>query len=280
MTSVELRHCYICREYLIPFSSSRLFRLTIFFPHPNVVSNMKFDVVIVGGGIWGESALECFQNAGKSVCLIYDHDHVKLRAASDDVARIIRAEYSDQAYRQLADRALEIFRTKDPYAKYFHEPGWFLIQDAGDKRYESIPATGDRISIETVMNQFPAADLCERAVVTTASRVGWVEASNLQKALKENGCPGASDSICGKVTSLLRNETTCYGVRLEDREIHAGQVILATGWRTNELLRTSDLPTLAYDIVGAVVLGIQLNQEQYDKYKDNKIICDPGQGKY
>lgn len=238
----------------------------------------QFDIVVVGSGIWGDSARQCFQDAGKSVCLIYDHNDAEVHAASNDVARIIRAEYSDPTYRKAAKAALELFRTQAPYSKYYHEPGWFLIQDATDKRYESIPGSGDKVTIETVMSQFPKADINERSIITTTSGVGWVEANRLQMDLKDNARPFYS--IHGKVTGILFREEICYGVRVGDKEFRGSQVILATGWRTNELLQSAGLPTLQYQIVGAVILGIELNQAQYNKYKDNKIICDPGQGQF
>lgn len=234
-----------------------------------------FNVIVVGGGVWGESVLECYRKAGQSACIIYDHDGLGQRAASDDVARIIRAEYSDPAYCELANRALEIYRTSEPYVTDYHEPGWFLIQEPTDQRYESIPAGKDQVSVDAFKSHFPDASLETQAIVTTTNRVGWVEANDLQKALKED-C--TSHRIFGKVVSLLRREKACCGVRLDNMEIHGSQVILATGWRTNELLRISGLPTLQYDIVGAVVLGVQL--KQFDKYKNKKIICDPGLGKY
>lgn len=241
------------------------------------MQQLTFDVIVVGGGIWGESVLESYRKTDQSVCIIYDHDELGQRAASDDVARIIRAEYSDPAYCELANRALEMYRTSEPYVKHYHEPGWFLIQEPTDQRYESIPAGKDQVSVDTFKSHFPAASLETQAIITTTSRVGWVEANDLQKALREN-C--TSRRVFGKVVSLLRREEACCGVRLDNMEILGSKVILATGWRTNELLRMSGLPTLQYDIVGAVVLGVRLNQEQFDNYKNKEIICDPGLGKY
>lgn len=235
-----------------------------------------FDVVVVGSGVWGESAREAFQRSGKSVCLIHDQNEVDHRAASDDVARIVRAEYSDQSYRRLAERAIQVYRTKHPYVEYYHEPGWYLFQDGKDERYESIPASDDHVSVETFLSQFPAAAVHENAIITTSSQVGWVEADDLQGALRE--ADSSAVRIRGKVTGLLRRKTACYGVQLEDEEVYGTQVVVAAGWRTNELLKAGNVPILPYDIVGAVVLGVQLNQEQYDRYKDKKIICDPGHG--
>ncbi|KAK4118362.1 hypothetical protein N657DRAFT_583736, partial [Parathielavia appendiculata] len=86
---------------------------------------MVFDVIVVGAGIWGAASVDACKNAGRSVLWVYDDDDVERpTAASVDLARIVRAEYSDPAYRMLAKGCLEAFKTEPRYSMYFHQSGW------------------------------------------------------------------------------------------------------------------------------------------------------------
>lgn len=177
-------------------------------------------------------------------------------AASDDVARIIRAEYADHAYRKLADRALDIFRTQNPYSIYFHEPGWFLLQKSQDTLDRSIPAGAEIVPVETFLRQFPGVNVSDSLIITKTTGVGWVEANHLHRALKDG-----HNTYRRKVISLICSDTSCFGVKLGEEEIRGNMVILATGWRINGLLRSQNLPPMPYDIVGVAVLGVRLDEE-------------------
>lgn len=226
-------------------------------------------VIVVGGGIWGASARQCFLDAGREVIWIDDATD----AASDDVARIIRAEYVDPGYRELAARSLQIFRRHEIYSTYFHESGWFLVQDSQDGPDRSIPNGPETVAIETFLQQFPDACVSESSTITKTSGVGWTEAGRLHQALK-----AGAEIHHGTVTGLLCDGTACHGVKVGEQEFCADLVVLATGWRTNGLLRSHSLPLMPYEIVGAPALGVQLSEEQYAKYKDNLILCDPERG--
>ena len=107
---------------------------------------MAADAIVVGAGVWGAATVEAYQNSSRSVVWIDDNDNMRPTAASDDIARIIRPEYSDPEYRKLAERSLQEFKTQEPYSTYFHQTGWFLVQD-GQTRHGSIPSGTESVSI-------------------------------------------------------------------------------------------------------------------------------------
>lgn len=234
------------------------------------------DVIVVGAGIWGAASVEAFEKAGRSVLWIYDDDEEHPTAASTDITRIVRAEYSDPAYRKLAEECFEAFKTGDPYSRYFHHSGWFLVQDEDQARYGSIPGGTRRVSVEEFRQKFPAANVQGGLLITTTQNVGWVEANNLQQAMIAES---RVEKRRGTVTSLILDGPCCRGVRLGTEDVPGKTVVLATGWRANSLLASHNLPPVDYQIVGVPVLGIQLSEEQYLKYRDMLILCQPGKGK-
>lgn len=236
---------------------------------------MVFDVIIVGAGVWGAASVEAYEKTGRSVIWIDDNDDEHPAAASADIARIIRAEYSDSAYRKLAGKSLQAFKTQEPYSTYFHQSGWFLVEDGQQARHGSIPGGAESVSIEEFRRKFSAANVEDDLLVTGTENVGWVEANILQRALSAES---QIKKRKGTVTSLILDGPSCRGVRLGTEDVLGETVILATGWRTNTLLAACNLARADYQIAGVPVLGIQLTDEQYMKYVDMPIICQPGKG--
>jgi sarcosine oxidase / L-pipecolate oxidase len=248
-----------------PDSSQPLFSQTI----------MVSDIVVVGAGIWGAASVEAYTKAGRSVIWIDDDDDQHPTAASADITRIIRAEYSDPTYRRLAEQSLQAFKTQEPYSKYFHQTGWFLVQDKQKAQYGSIPSGTENVTIEEFRQIFPAANIEDNLFITKTENVGWVEANNLLQVLNTRICV---KKRTGTVTDLIFDGSFCRGVRLGTEEALGDTVILAAGWRTNSLLTSHNLAQIDYQMVGVPVLGIQLNYEQYLKYLDMPILCQPGRG--
>lgn len=232
-------------------------------------------VIVVGAGVWGAASVEACQKAGRPVIWIDDNDDEHPTAASADLARIIRAEYADPAYRQLADQALQAFKAEAIYSDYFHLTGWFLLQDEHQARHGSIPSGTENVSVEEFRRKFPAADVDDNLLITRTGNVGWVEANNLQQALNAKI---RVQKRKGTVTELIFDGGICRGVKLGTEEVVGELVVLATGWRTNDLLASQNLEKLDYQVVGVPVLGIQLSEEQYNKYRDMQILCQPGKG--
>ncbi|OAA63331.1 FAD dependent oxidoreductase [Niveomyces insectorum RCEF 264] len=235
------------------------------------------NVIIVGAGIWGSAAVEAFETSGRSVVWIDDNDDEHPTAASADVVRIIRAEYSDPAYRTLAGQAVEAFKTQAPYSAHFHKTGWFVVQSEQQARSGSISGGDQRVLVEEFRETFPAASIGDEddVIITKTDNVGWAEANELQGALNRKL---RTKKRKGTVTALIFEGPVCRGVRLGADVVLGEMVVLATGWQTNCLLASQNLPLVDYQIVGVPVLGIQLNDEDYQKYAHMPIICQPGKG--
>jgi sarcosine oxidase/L-pipecolate oxidase len=240
---------------------------------------MREDVIVVGAGVWGAASVDAAMMAGRSVLWVSDDDEEHPTAASADIARIVRAAYSDAAYRELAQKCLAAFKTDPRYSKYFHLSGWFLVQDERQAKCGSISGGTERVSIEEFRQKFPAASVDDRLLITRTEDVGWVEANNLlQESMRATNTEGRVQTRKATVTSLILDGSSCRGVRLKTEDVLGNMVILATGWRVNGFLASHNFPVLDYQVVGVPVLGIRLTDEQYSKYRDMPILCHAGKG--
>ncbi|KAI0125273.1 hypothetical protein BJ170DRAFT_686137 [Xylariales sp. AK1849] len=237
------------------------------------------EVIVVGGGVMGSSVAEACLIAGiagENVKWIDDNASQRT-AASDDIARITRPGYADPAYGKLAKSAFDMCMTEEPYSESFHHSGWWLIQSGKQAQNGSISA-GDMAedANDTFAACFPDAIDTSGLRITTSDSAGWLETDRLQDALKVrlNIKPQQ-----GTVASLIFDGKTCRGVELQTGEkFLADKIILATGWRTNKLLEPHDLGPIPYIIAGIPTIYVKLTEPLYEKYKNMKIICEPGKG--
>ena len=97
-------------------------------------NNFHSDILIVGAGAFGTSAAFHLainnQNLGKVTVL--DRAPVPSpRAASTDINKIVRADYSSTFYMDLAYDALNAWETWSLLKPYFHRTGWVMIDEKG-----------------------------------------------------------------------------------------------------------------------------------------------------
>lgn len=239
----------------------------------------EFDTIVVGAGVWGAAAVEAHEKAGHSVAWI-DDKHDDASTASADVVRIIRGEYSDSAYRALGEEAINIFKTHKPYSEHYHHTGWFMVEDKPQGQHRSVPRGTLDVSVDDFMQSFTSASPEELSGlhITKTENVGWVEANKLQQALHAESRIKVQK---GTVTKLVLDDSGhVRGVELGKGEVIRGKsVMLAMGWRANQLLASQNLRQVDYSVVGVPKLGVKLTDEQYAKYRDMPILVQPGRGK-
>jgi glycine/D-amino acid oxidase-like deaminating enzyme len=239
----------------------------------------EFDTIVVGAGVWGAAAIEAHEKAGRSVAWI-DDKHDEASTASADIVRIIRGEYSDSAYRALGEEAIGIFKTQKPYSDHYHHTGWFMVEDKQQGQHRSVPRGTLDVSAEEFMRSFPSAppEKLSTLRITKTGNVGWAEANKLQQALHAASRVKVRK---GTVSRLVLDDLGRFrGVELDTGEILRGKyVMLATGWRANQLLAPQNFRQVDCRVVGVPKLGIKLTDEQYAKYRDMPILVQQGRGK-
>lgn len=93
---------------------------------------MKKDdkIQIVGGGTFGLSTAYYLAKAGYSNIIVIDREEVPSKfSAGYDLNKIIRPEYEDQFYTNLALEAIEVWES-EPFTSFFHKVGYVNCNSA------------------------------------------------------------------------------------------------------------------------------------------------------
>ncbi|KUL89502.1 hypothetical protein ZTR_04289 [Talaromyces verruculosus] len=85
----------------------------------------KSSIIIIGGGAFGLStALHLVQNGYENITVFEQGDQIPARqSAANDLNKIVRAEYEDPFYTDLAIKAVEAWKTP-LFAPHFHQTGF------------------------------------------------------------------------------------------------------------------------------------------------------------
>ena len=111
----------------------------------------RFDVVVVGAGVFGAWTASHFARRDKRVLLVDSYGPANSRASSAGESRIIRMGYgADEIYTRMSQNSLaqwkEFFGFKRP--GLFHETGVLWLASEGDARIRDTAATLARCGVE------------------------------------------------------------------------------------------------------------------------------------
>jgi monomeric sarcosine oxidase len=123
----------------------------------------RFDVVVVGAGVFGAWTASHFARRDKRVLLVDSYGPGNSRASSAGESRIIRMGYgADEIYTRMSQNSLaqwkEFFGFKRP--GLFHETGVLWLASEGDARIRDTAATLTRCGVE--FEQLDASGLAKR----------------------------------------------------------------------------------------------------------------------
>jgi hypothetical protein len=257
----------------------------------------KPSYLIVGAGIFGVStAYHLIKKYPDRQVTILDQDAYDADtrvAASWDWNKVVRADYDDIVYCELALEAQDIFKSDPLWKPYFHESGIFWIcrsdyaQDVIDN-YKKLGRTADlqAVSIEEAKKMF--GGLFEDANYDGAKSVlvnrtsGWAEAGNALRAVTKWSIENGVKYIVGKANALEFDQSgsRCTGVKTEDGQtVSASHVILSTGAYTAKLLEqaaqksgNSNLRVGNRIVAGGITTGMTtLTEESYSRFKDMPV---------
>ena len=229
------------------------------------ISTTPSSILIIGGGVFGLStALALTQReryAHSKITLIDPHpcipDSKKAATSSVDTSRIIRADYSDPYYADLAAEAQSHWRcTGDEdlggQGRY-SEAGLLLTAERGRDAYvqaalenvrriegvgeEGIPVLPTPDAIAAAMRAKGAAT-GSGGIGYLNTRSGWADAEASMRWLWEKVEKTARVRfVCGRASRVLADKDHVRGVQLDDgSEMLADMTILATGAWTGTLV--------------------------------------------
>jgi len=177
----------------------------------------KFDVVVVGAGVFGIWSAWQLHRAGRRVAVIDAVAPAHSRASSGGESRVIRAGYGDQevysewAWRSLADWQALSARTGLPV---FHPMGVLWLHEERDAL---VRASADVLSRLDIPHEFlPAADLRNRYPVlrTDDGEAGFLE--------PRAGALMARRAVQFMAAELTANGVPFFGARVNPVRTHQG----------------------------------------------------------
>lgn len=242
-------------------------------------------ILIVGGGTFGTSTAYHLSQQGYTNVTVLDRwAPPSKEAAGSDINKIIRADYPERLYADLATESIKKWR--DPnglFAGLYHRSGWLMA--AGKKSLPfiegSIKTAGERgfekaqlLTSEEVRARFPAYDGPMQDWQTYwNSSAGWANAraalGRMAEAAQKKGVKYITGSA-GHVSKLLFNENRrCIGARTIDGTTHlADEILLATGAAAGSILDMKGQLVAKGHTVG----HIQLSPDEVKKYASMPIV--------
>ncbi|KAK1541180.1 FAD dependent oxidoreductase [Colletotrichum paranaense] len=247
--------------------------------------DLQDSILIVGAGTFGLSAAYHFTRAGyKSITILEKGTSVPSSlSAGNDVNKIVRAEYEDPFYTELALQAMSEWADNELFAPHYHQTGYLLANSAAApektkktlaKSLESIrvhPAWAGRIN--PIKNR---EDIAKAAPALDGPMEGWegyfnqfagyAHAANALKAVYEYvKAQGVEIHTGENVASLTYDGDKCIGARTTSgKDFKAATTILTVGASLGNVL-----PSVGRQVTAKAwsVLHIQLQSEEAARLK-------------
>jgi len=220
---------------------------------------MESDILIVGAGIFGVSTAYYLAKQSSSPCSItlLDRDHPpSTPAASTDFNKIIRTDYSDPLYMDLAFEAIGVWK-KNPLftnAGVYHETGWISMGERGNDLTSTI-----RNNFKTSGRPDPTKDMTENEVRSKWGGIlkdadltpfdsyyfnpsaGWADAGSALKIMAEEAIRMGVQYKVDEANHLVLDQYGVRGVQTNSGNLYtAKKIILATGAWTSELMTLTE----------------------------------------
>ncbi|KAH8655535.1 FAD dependent oxidoreductase [Xylariales sp. PMI_506] len=210
--------------------------------------------VIVGAGAFGAStAYHLIQKYPEADVILIDRgSYPHPAAASWDVNKVVRADYTNPLYMDLALESMRYWTTDPLYELYYHASGIAWLGGAGSIKlivdnYRSLGASESyRLTnpeeIKTLWGGIHSETHYDGVGdILINESGGWVEATNvLEKVINTAIEAGVKYSIAHIKEVVLSEDGAAVGVRAENGDFFSAQhVILATGSYTAMLLCNS-----------------------------------------
>lgn len=210
-----------------------------------------YDVLIVGGGIFGVSAANELQRRGYRTALMDPGPLPHPLAASTDISKVVRIEYgSDKTYARLAEEARGgwLAFNEQLGETLYHEDGILMLTSVpmapGSYEYEnyrSLQERGfepERLDSAAIAARFPAFNANVYIDGYFHREAGYVESGRAVAALLERAAEAGVALLPGRaVTGVVCSGDRVEGVRTaQGEQVSAGHVVVATGAWTPYLL--------------------------------------------
>lgn len=255
------------------------------------MSSQNPSYLIIGAGVFGVSTaytlIQKYPNASITLVDRDAYDAEKRVAASWDWNKVVRADYDDLVYCQLAIEAQDIFKSDPLWKPYFHETGVYWIcrssyaQDVinnykklGRKAELSALPVSEARKLYGGLFEDANYDGCTEVLVNKTS--GWAAAGDCLRAVTKRAIELGVKYVTADVATLVFNKNgDCAGIKTAAGDIlTASHTVLCTGAFTAKLLEYSsatsgnaDLRAGPRIVAGGITTGMfQLPDDLYQQY--------------
>jgi sarcosine oxidase/L-pipecolate oxidase len=219
-------------------------------------------VLIVGAGVFGTSTayhLSLTHPDPSLITLIDRTPYPPSHAASTDINKIVRTDYTSLFYMELAYEAMAAWNTwpdlRDEQGPFFHRTGWIALEGEGNDIAQrirqnfasrnSIDPTSD-LSLDDSMRERWNGLLKDATFDGLQSaywngETGWVDAAAAVEKMTVEAVQRGVRYVCGDVDKLIIGEAGVSGVQTTDgKGYEADKVLLCTGAWSSKLLTTAE----------------------------------------
>ncbi|KAI1874479.1 hypothetical protein JX265_004687 [Neoarthrinium moseri] len=212
--------------------------------------------LIIGSGVFGAStAYHLIRRYPDASITLVDRDAFDATsrvAASWDWNKVVRADYADIKYCELALEAQDVWRTDPLWKPFFHQSGiyWISHTQFAQKVIDNYAKLGRRADLYSLPVEearklyggiFDEADYTDVKEVLINNTSGWADASDALKKVIETSIEKGVKYVVAEVKALkVDDHGICHGVTTADGNIlEATHTILSTGSFTTKLLEAS-----------------------------------------
>lgn len=252
--------------------------------------------LIIGAGVFGVSTayhlIKKYPNASVTLIDRDAYDAESRVAASWDWNKVVRADYDDKVYCELALEAQDIFKNDPLWQPHFHQTGvyWNCRSDYAQtviNNHKELGRKDDIIALPVAEARKLYGGIFENADYTGVKEVlinrasGWAAAGDALRAVTKRCLELGVKYVVADVATLeFDGRGSCVGVRTKSGEkIVASQTVVAAGAFTPTLLewsaaKSGNTGLRAGDriLAAGITTGMaQLKKEQYEKYKDMPV---------
>lgn len=214
-------------------------------------------VLIVGAGIFGASTAYhlALTSPDTTVTVLDRTPYPPSPAASTDINKIIRADYSSPFYADLAYEAIAAWQKWPELSPFYHRTGWVMLDETGSDLAERIRKVfrdrGHDPTSDVPLDEIGDKERWGGVLEGTKTEgfrdaywnpeAGWCEAGHATAAIMEAAVKRGVEYECGCVETVVLGENGVKGVRTKAGRVYtADKVVLATGAWTSSLMTTTE----------------------------------------
>lgn len=260
-------------------------------------SKPEQSILIVGAGVFGASTAYhlALQYEDTSKITVIDRTLPSPEpAASTDINKIIRADYSSAFYAELAYEAIEAWANWPELKDYYHRTGWIMLDTEDSDMVDQIRQVFRNRGFDPT-EDIPLDKLNDhwKGILKGTNlqgfdkaywnpEAGWCDASAATASIMNAAISKGVKYVVGEVDQILLDESKVTGIRTtEGEDLTADTIVLATGaWTSSLLSPIEDILSIAepdrverqLTAAGVSVAHYKMSSEEMTQLSDMPVV--------